>query len=94
MFGEKEKEGRIGKGGRRRKTKGEWRRGQEEKERGAGREEGVDHVEVATRSPQAPVKGPTAIRIRGALSDRDSQPHERPSETETNEPASPLPEAP
>jgi len=28
----------------------------------------VDHGEVATRSPQAPVKGPTAIRIRGALS--------------------------
>lgn len=35
-----------------------------------------------------PVKGPTAIRIRGALSDRDSQPHERPGETETNEQAS------
>lgn len=44
-----------------------------EKEQGARGEEGVDHVEDATRSPQAPVKGPTAIRIRGALSDRDSQ---------------------
>ena len=36
MFGEKEKEGRIGKGGRRRKreTKGEWRRGKKRKNGG------------------------------------------------------------
>lgn len=54
------------------------------KEQEEGGEEGVDHVEVATRSPQAPVKGPTAIRIRGALRDRDGKPHERASETETD----------
>ncbi|KAK1132926.1 hypothetical protein K0M31_014294 [Melipona bicolor] len=93
--GEKSEEGgEDRKGWETKKDERRVAKGQEEKERGAGREEGVDHVEVATRSPQAPVKGPTAIRIRGALSDRDSQPHERPSETETNEPASPLPEAP
>lgn len=73
MFGEKEKEA-----GWRWREEGEgWRAAKESKEtggertKGAGREEGVDHVEVATCSPQAPVKGPTAIRIRGALSDRD-----------------------
>lgn len=52
-----------------------------EGERGQG-EEGVDHVEVATRSPQAPVKGPTAIRIRGAPSDRDEP---NPASTSGNE---------
>lgn len=34
MFGEKEKEGRIGKGGRRRKRKGERRRGKKRKNEG------------------------------------------------------------
>lgn len=59
-------------GRRRRMESGEGvERNRRRKNEGAGREEGVDHVEVATCSPQALVKGPTAIRIRGALSDRD-----------------------
>lgn len=61
---QREGRGRLRSLKRRKKKKTMKKEGEEE--------EGVDHVEVATRSPQAPVKGPTAIRIRGALSDRET----------------------
>lgn len=54
----------------RRRERGREEGGRYEREPKEGEEGVVDHGEVATRSPQAPVKGPTAIRIRGALSVR------------------------